>query len=139
MIRGLTLCQPMAWAIAVGAKQIENRPWEPWRGVTHVAIHAGKRWSQEHARQIESLLDCSLPQRTVDPLMAAGVIVATARIAGVITAIDDAPSPDHARWFSGPFGWVLDDVRPLASPIPWPKGSLGLWKLPADIEAEVRS
>lgn len=135
MIRGLTLYQPMAWAIAVGAKRIENRPWKPWIGVTHVAIHAGAKWSAEHAKQIESLLDCALPQRTVDPLMGAGVIVAVARIAKVVTSAAEAEAwggPEAAAWYSGPFGWCLDDVQPIAFP-PECSGALGLWRIPADV------
>lgn len=39
IIKGLTLWQPWAWAIAWKGKRVENRPWHPWRGVTHLQAH----------------------------------------------------------------------------------------------------
>lgn len=117
-IRGLTLWQPMAWAVAAGHKPIENRPWRPYRDVTHVAIHAGQRWHRIHEMQIRRLLGIDVPKQAHRH----GCIIAVARIAGVVTKSD---SP----WFSGPYGWVLDEVVALDDPVPC-KGSLGLWRLP---------
>ena len=37
----------------------------------------------------------------------------------------------HDFWASGPYCWLLENVRPLANPIP-AKGRLGLWN--ADLE-----
>ena len=48
--------------------------------------------------------------------------------------------PDQERAFgyyaAGRYAWLLTDVRPLARPLP-ARGALGLWKLPADLEAAV--
>ena len=38
---------------------------------------------------------------------------------------------------SGRFAWKLRDVRPLPQPIPC-KGAQGIWKVPAELEAQVR-
>lgn len=40
-------------------------------------------------------------------------------------------------WFFGPFGWILEEIRPLAEPVPC-KGALGLWTVPAHVEALMR-
>src|SRR5665647_2394501 len=36
------------------------------------------------------------------------------------------------------FHLVLANPRPLATPIPW-RGALGLWPVPADLEAQIRA
>jgi hypothetical protein len=43
---------------------------------------------------------------------------------------------DQRRWFFGPFGYVLRDVRALATPVPC-RGWQGFWTLPDDIESAV--
>ena len=43
-----------------------------------------------------------------------------------------------ARWWIGPFAWVLRDVQVLAQPVP-AKGALGLRRVPDDVEAAVRA
>lgn len=125
-IRGLTLWQPMAWAISDLDKRIENRPWKPWAGVTHVAIHAGLTYHRPHAEQIAEVFGIEVPKRSDLPK---GAIVAVARLAGCVEESDDP-------WFSGPFGWVLDDVVKLPEPIPI-KGAMGLWHLPRDIRPQL--
>lgn len=132
-IRGLTLWQPMAWAIAAGHKRIENRPWKPWAGVTHLAIHAGAKYHAPHAMQIRSVLGIEVPPRDQ---LAFGAILCVARLVGYVHEDDAIQGPDHADpWFSGPFGWKLTDVRALETPIPR-KGSLGLWSLS---DAEIKA
>lgn len=39
-------------------------------------------------------------------------------------------------WAFGPWAWLLGDVRQLPAPVPC-KGALGLWRVPADVEAAV--
>ena len=58
-------------------------------------------------------------------------------------AVDPCPypglapfEPEQARWFFGPYGLVLRDVRALATPVPC-KGALGFWTLPTDVDASV--
>lgn len=132
-IRGLTLWQPMAWAIAAGHKRIENRPWKPWKNVTHLAIHAGAKYHADHARQITEHIGIEVPPRSE---LVFGAIIAVARLAGYITGGDQFPTQHHHDpWFSGPFGWLLDEVAALDEPVPC-KGHLGLWNLqPEDLDA----
>ena len=121
-IRGLTLWQPMGWAIAAGHKPIENRPRKPYRGVTHLAIHAGAKFHAPHAEQIRDYLGIEVPPRGE---LVHGAIICVVRLTGYVT---ESESP----WYSGPFGWTLADVKPLPVPIVR-KGALGLWRL-TDVE-----
>jgi hypothetical protein len=43
---------------------------------------------------------------------------------------------EQRRWFFGPVGYVLRDVRALAKPVPC-RGALGFWTLPPDVELAV--
>lgn len=124
-ILGLTLIQPWAWAICEAGKRVENRLWKPpaWAIGKRLAIHAGKK------RDDEALY---LSQGIRPPgTLPSAAIVATAHLVGYVTESDD-------RWFFGPFGWQLDDVRVLAMPIPC-KGALGLWRLPPDVLAAIEA
>ena len=48
-MRALSLWQPWASGIALGAKRIETRSWStPYR--VPIAIHAAKKWGGEQAR-----------------------------------------------------------------------------------------
>lgn len=132
-MRALTLWQPWAWAICHAGKRIENRPWKPWPSVVgrDVAIHAGAKGDPDAylvmpGRAKDLPLPADLPRSAV---------VAVARVTG--WAGDDLDlSPEQRRWFSGPYGWTLEDVRVLPQPVPC-KGSLGLWSLPPAVERDV--
>jgi hypothetical protein len=137
MMRALTLWQPWAWAIAAGHKRIENRPWTPWPSVIgqRIAIHAGRTYDDAGARAIAEDFEIEVPSRS---LVVSSGIVAVATVLGSVRLIDELPPShaDQADWLSGPFGWLLDNVRAI-EPVTC-RGALGLWMLPADVEAEVR-
>ena len=126
--RGLTLWQPMAWAISDFTKRIENRPWQPWKAVRRVAIHAGKTYKNFHALQIRHHFDAAVPSKQRIPL---GAIVAVADIVGCVTESDDP-------WFSGPYGWQLDNVVKLPEPVEC-RGAQGLWRLPPGVQLRVEA
>lgn len=43
-----------------------------------------------------------------------------------------------AAWYNpGSYGWIFDERRPLATPVPC-KGAQGLWRLPDEVERLVR-
>jgi hypothetical protein len=52
-----------------------------------------------------------------------------ARMTGVVTESADP-------WFTGPYGWTLDDVVALPAPVPC-RGAQGLWPVPDDVAALV--
>lgn len=130
-IRGLTLIRPWGWAIAYARKDVENRTWSPPSGVVGgwLAIHSGQKYDQESAQWIaEEIGRCDVPCKDADP---AGVIVAVARLAGVVTE-------SASDWFVGPYGWRLENVTRLPTPVPC-TGAQGLWMLPPDVLAAVRA
>lgn len=67
----------------------------------------------------------ALPGETTHPPSAAF----RARVARTLRLDDDL-------WWAGPVGWLLDDVVAI-DPVPC-RGALGLWSMPADVEAVVR-
>ncbi len=132
-MRVISIRQPWATLVSVGAKRREIRSWPTgYRGP--IAIHASVGMSP---REREA---CSIaPVR--DALATAGyeswrdlprgVILAVGRIADVqeISPANTPPGPesDFGHYTPGLFQWFISDVRLLPTPIP-AKGSLGLWR-----------
>ncbi len=133
----LTLHQPWAWAIAHADKDVENRTWQPIRGVvgTPIAIHAGKEVDEEAYAAFKKGLYGPQAAAVDDWPMALGGVVAVATVDRVET-LGPGPAP-FSRWYAGPYGWVLRDVVPLLAPVPC-RGMQMLWHLPPDVEAAVR-
>jgi len=130
-LRALTLWQPWAHAVAHFGKRIENRPWAPWTSIIGqtIAIHAAaKPADDEEARVVAKLREMGF---AIPGVLPRGAIIATVRVTGFVRASD---SP----WFFGPYGWVLDDVRTLATPVPC-RGMQGLWPVPDDVALRVLS
>jgi len=130
---GLTICQPWAWAIAAGHKRVENRTWPTnYRG--RLAIHAGKsrRWLHGTAELIE--LGLAVPPG--DGLMF-GAIVAVADLADVVR-FDGAGFLGRDPFASGPWCWLLENVRALGEPVACP-GRQGLWRPSLGVLRAIRS
>lgn len=142
-MKALSLRQPWATLVAIGAKRIETRSWGTnYRGP--LAIHASKEFPKAarlkattppfyEAYRLHGMRNL-WPHHLGHPL---GCIVATVELAYVFQ-IETHQIPQ--RWthqvqrecafgdFSpGRYLWILKSVRPLASPIP-AKGSLRLWE-----------
>ena len=142
-MRALTLTQPWASLVAIGAKRIETRSWRTaYRGC--LAIHAAKgfpRWAKNTAdglRFAEELGPGPLPL---------GVVIAECRLISCIPTRElqsngvipvdylagcgDFYMSDSERLFGdftpGRWAWLLADMKPLAQPIP-AKGAQGLWE-----------
>jgi len=112
-LKAITVVQPWAWAIAHIGKNIENRPWYTYQRGT-IAIHAGKKWWHEDR----------MPRGVRQPEDAEIFTGAIIAIADLVDCVDHARS----KWFHGPYGWVLDNVRPLKIPV-FCSGALGFWKV----------
>ncbi|HHW26529.1 MAG TPA: ASCH domain-containing protein [Firmicutes bacterium] len=142
-MRVISIRQPWAMLVALGAKRRETRSWyTAYRGP--IAIHASA------AMPVRSKAACSLPL-VKDVLsragyeswrdMPRGAIIAVGRLTDVqdISPENTPPSPelDFGDYTPGRFQWVLSDVRLLPEPIP-AKGALGLWRtdLLDDLEIE---
>lgn len=143
-MRALTLHRPWPAAIMHCGKRVENRCWRPPHSIVgqDIAIHAGKTIDTDTAEDL-------LEEWDVDETMVPGPlgIVAIVRLLGYVD--DGSESGRRVRyginedwalaalrseWFIGPVGWVLGDVRPLASPVPC-RGAQGLWSVPPDASA----
>ncbi len=138
-MRALTLHGCHAWSVAHAGKNVENRSWElPLKHVgTRIAIHAGSNPGSAHIRA-RLAREKNAPEPDAFPRSA---IVATVRLeaciarSGIVSGRLSREALERlleSRWFSGPFGWILTDVRALEAPIPC-KGALGLWNLPDPI------
>jgi hypothetical protein len=133
----LTICQPYAHLIASGVKRVENRTWPTdYRGP--LLIHAGKSREWYDA---ETLAEYGLAESD----LTFGAIVAVAELADCLNFTAAMCSPavrDRFPWLGshehteGPVCWVLENVRRLARPIPYP-GARKLFDVPADVLAGV--
>lgn len=114
----LSIRQPWAWAILHRGKPIENRTWS-----THlrgpICIHAAKGMTRDEQL---TFADFIMQLGMEPPNFAAlprGGIVGTANLTACVR---QHPSP----WFFGPWGFVLEDVKPVDF-IPC-KGALGFFE-----------
>jgi len=149
-MKALTLTQPWAAMVAIGAKRIETRSWSTkYRGP--LLIHAAAGLGPVGGKL--SLVDLCHTDPFYDVLQAAGIRRATSLPFGAIVAVAELVSvipteilnrqgswiidtdtwnlTEQERAFGdytpGRYAWLLADVQPLATPIP-AKGALGLWE-----------
>lgn len=142
-MRAITIRQPWATLIAIGAKRIETRSWPTsYRGPA--LIHAGK--STEDLSAARSFSEWAGPMwapftRPND--LPFGAVVA---VADLVDCVDMTPeriervSPDERRfghYEPGHYMWHLDNVRSLDKFVP-AKGRLGLWRPDAELVAAVQ-
>jgi hypothetical protein len=142
-MKALTIWQPWATLVAIGAKRIETRGWETrYRG--WLAIHAARKSTPDLRDLVTEwpfaeVLQPHIHEHGALPL---GAIVAVARLVGCERSEDlvdrialDEPTrdpdfPEFERVFGGyapgRFGWILGDVFALPEPIEV-GGAQGLW------------
>ena len=135
-MRALTLHQPWASLIVIGAKATETRSWAAprWLWGNIFGIHAGKREDRafrETDPDVVDLLGCEPTPK--------GAIVAIARLKDCIPTERSIPGfqDEHFGDFSaGRFAWRLTDVQPLVEPLPL-TGHQGLWTIPPELVAVI--
>lgn len=107
--RCLSIRQPWAWLICHRWKNIENREWFT-RVRGRVLIHAGKTMTRGDYEACRLFVEAftSLDWDVVPPIcdLDRGGIVGE-------TTILDCVTSHTSEWFTGPFGFVVDDSRPL--------------------------
>ena len=153
----LTVRPPWSWAIAHGGKQIENRGWDlKYRGPLWLHSGARSRWDpaggQSPLVRAAWRRHFAAQDRAVPPLrrgtewMAFGSVIAAVQVTGCHHS-RRCQQPAATRYalptFCSP--WAIQDqyhveltaVRPLPDPVPC-RGSLGLWRLPGEVEKAVR-
>ncbi len=156
-MRTLTLWQPWASLIAIGAKRIETRSWSTsYRG--QLAIHAAKKWDADLANIATSEPFLStLAKAGIDSEegisrggLPRGAIVCVCRLVDVcrihrdclegITAdfkwpLPEEPERSFGDYTPGRCAWILDDIRPLAKPIAI-AGGRSLWDWTPSVAAQ---
>lgn len=153
-MKALTLTQPWASLVAIGAKCIETRSWRTsYRGA--LAIHAAKGCpSDAKDFTYEKLTrDCLLAgglglkvDRSVyegggvyrlDTQLPRGAVIAVCRLIAcvrteeLLSSVYATDMTEQEKFFgnydSGRWGWMLADIEKLPEPIP-AKGALSLWE-----------
>ena len=153
-MKALTLTQPWATLVAIGANIIETRDW-PTKYRGPFALHAAKGFPRD-AREL-----CR-KQPFRDALAAAGYMSPDDLPLGAVVALVHLESllecdastlreirarskrgelPPHEADFgdfsAGRYGFVLGDVRRVEPPVA-ARGMLGFWELPVEVEQLVR-
>lgn len=139
-MKALTLQQPYATLIALGAKRIETRRWHPLENPGIIAIASSKKPMTAAQRGRLHAPPFSSALTTTD--LPAGMIVALARCHRFertedVSAVDLEREGDFGDYRTGRWAWHFDSVVALDDPVPVPapaKGKkdfrLSLWNLP---------
>jgi hypothetical protein len=115
----LSIRQPWAWLIVHEGKDVENRAWRtPFRG--RVLIHAAKGMGDEEFD--DAMIFAGL--RAIEVREPARAELQFGGIVGVATIVD-CVTQSRSPWFTGPWGFVLEDVEPV--PFVRCRGMLGFF------------
>ena len=138
-MKALTLTQPWASLIAVGAKLIETRSWRTnYRG--KLLIHAAKTADRDFTNQpiVQKYLQGQPP-----PLGAFVAVCDLVDCKSTETTLKelakDLYPPDEEKFGNyrpHRYAWILDNVQPLPEPV-YHKGNRMLWNPPAAIVQQV--
>lgn len=140
-MKALTLTQPWATLLAIGAKRIETRSWSTaYRGP--LAIHAAKGFPRDAQNYV--LIEpfrSALKPIVSSKQLPVGMVIATCELVDILPTeargclsgvFEDYPEFDTEQerafgdYSPNRFGWVFENVRAFDIPIP-AKGALSLW------------
>jgi len=150
MMKALTLTQPWATLVAIGAKRIETRSWgTAYRGP--LAIHAAKgfpRWARDFSfSPVCYDVAKKLGDGTWFPVYPLGAVIATCTLLDCVRMGEFRFGPegchislgkytemlaerpqelDFGDYSIGRFAWILGSVTCFEKPVE-AKGALGLW------------
>lgn len=133
MMFAFTLKHPWPYAFLRLGKDVENRGWKPAsrHSRTRLALHGGvyprgRAWD-EAQRDLEWMqsrglapADLNLADAIVEGLCATAYYRGAWHSGNALNPLRSSP------WFSGPWGWALDELVAFEQPIPC-QGALGLW------------
>ncbi len=115
----LSIRQPYAWAIVMGAKDVENRSWKSSH-LGRLHIHAGLKEFDETivedvtervARHLRIPISAAREAYRVHRERGLGAVIGSVRMVGCVTSHD-------SEWFEGDYGFILSDPEPFDEPIP---------------------
>lgn len=133
-MKALSVRQPWAFAITIGAKPVENRDWQArnpglrFRGkfLIHASLRVEKSVEEDVLYDIED--DLNMGMNEVRIQYAGERLGAIVGAATLVDVVDYHPS----KWFFGPKGLVLKDAVRAVKPVDC-KGMLGFFNCPADV------
>ena len=143
-MKALTLFDPWATLVVLGAKQYETRSW-PTSHRGPLAIHVSKKWDTELQAQGWQEPFYSAALGRADFGVATGCIIGMVDIQGIFPTSSwqcesSLELTEKERAFGsfspGRWAWRLYNPRRLATPIPC-TGHQGIWNVPPDIAAKV--
>jgi hypothetical protein len=151
-MKALTLTQPWCGLVASGIKRIENRPRvliRPENLRKPFALHASRELVRKIYTRIYEIAPELRPElattkeqsRWHELSRITSAVIGVATIDDMVTTKGDPTAiaellGDQLRWFFGPIGYLLRDVRALATPVPC-SGGRGFWTLPLAVERAV--
>lgn len=162
-MRALTLTQPWCGLVASGLKLVENRPRSMIKREDFgkpFALHASREIDEavytrifeiapefgggigaaHHERwyKLSRITSAVIGVATVDKVLDGGWVEETIGEYADMLSFSNGEKLGSAqvRWFFGPIGYVLRDVRALREPVPC-RGWQGFWTLADDLEARV--
>ena len=139
-MRAITLMQPWATLVAIGAKRWETRSW-PTRYRGPIAIHSSKEWPP-WARECARLP--AFAEALAGHRMPCGAVVALAeltdcRVNEEHTADElGQPESEFGDFTPGRYRFRLDKVRPLQNPIK-ARGRLSIWQVSAELAIRIHA
>lgn len=140
-MRGLTLYQPWAHLVCVGAKRFETRSWKTsYRGT--LAIHAGSKWTPALALKTTEPMfgNYCFPVNGIVPFRF-GAIICVVELVDCQPAYALKPSLGAEEiafgdYSEGRWAWQLECPRILEAEIDC-RGRQGLWEVPAELEGRI--
>jgi hypothetical protein len=147
-MKAISLWQPWAWLVAIGAKRFETRSWSTnHRGF--VAIHAASRWDRRlqhlaHSepfkkywtrRDVDNDLGAIIAVAWLDNVMRSEVAAKLIRL-GDFKRILINEELAFGNYTAGRYAFEFEDVARTAEPI-FTRGYQKIWNLPEDVAAKV--
>jgi hypothetical protein len=129
-MKAITLYQPWASLVALGAKKYETRSWQtPYRGL--IAIHAGKRFTNEESNYLRRPEFKDVLGN--EPDLPLGMMLCICRLKNIIHVVDydwlgglSRQERVFGNYMHGRYAWELEVVLKLSPPIAV-RGQMGLW------------
>jgi hypothetical protein len=137
-MKALSIRQPWAWAVAHAGKDVENRNWH-MRHRGPLALHAAKNMTRARyhafARFWQEGLGEAYAQQYPHLVLPSPEKLPRGAVLAMAEAVD-CVHESGSRWFAGPHGLLLRNVRVLPEPIPC-RGALGFFDLPEEVAEKI--